>query len=157
MTDQTEPTNETPADPKLLGQWAQMRMAHEAMMLDDAHATLAADRAAVRTHREQMIGPQGTPGDDDMGIHIGDVITTQQAPSTPPAKTSLSPLAKTAIAAALTAAGLPGAAMFADVLLSARTPPAAVVAPMPQIDAVPEISRDMPGDRDWELGLLPAE
>jgi len=155
-----------PAD--IAKQWAQTRLAHEAVMLQDAAGVLAEQREAVRAHREQAGGKTNRP--EEMGdITIGDQIHYHQA--TPPAASpnsaptaaasGLSNLAKAGIlAAAMATGGLPAAGL--TYLLSAsqqresasqQRETVSAETPPPPVTTVPTI----PDQIDWALDLLPPE
>lgn len=90
-----------PAIAKIPRHWAALKLAHEALMLDDAQAVLAEDRRATRAHRDQMGARSSPPSsalEDGMGIHVGDQIVHQAAPAPPPA--GISKLVALALAAA---------------------------------------------------------
>lgn len=57
-------------------------MAHEATMLDDAQQVLAHQRKQTQAHYDQILGAaKGNAVDDEMGVHIGDIINQQSAPT----------------------------------------------------------------------------
>lgn len=104
-------------DEKLLGQWARARLAHEAVMLEDAQAVLRQARAGVRGHQSASVAPSSPlpEAEGESMIHIGDLVQHHHAP--PPS--GLGQLAKAAIGAGLLATGLgipAGAWMIADAL-----------------------------------------
>jgi hypothetical protein len=149
-----------PAD--LTKQWAQTRLAHEAVMLKDAAGVLAEQREAVRAHREQAGGKTDRP--EEMGdITIGDQIHYHQAappaaspnPAPTAAASGLSNLARAGIlAAAMATGGLPAAGL--TYLLTASQQPQETVSaetPPPPVTTVPTI----PDQIDWALDLLPPE
>lgn len=108
---------EATAKEKLLGQWWKTRLAHEAMMLQDAQQTLKQDRAATKAHTENTHGRPMETENDDM-IHIGDHVTVQQPAQ---AKGGVSKLA----AAGLVAASLlGGGAVVAGLMNHAQQPTA---------------------------------
>lgn len=85
--------------PDLLEKWGRTRLAHEAVMLQDAQDLLTQQRKAVAAHHQN----NGLTGaDDDVGnIIVGDT-TINHAP--PQQKPGLSGLAKAGIVAAAAAA-----------------------------------------------------
>jgi hypothetical protein len=85
---------------KLLRQHFQVRLAHEAMMLDDAQAVLADQRLKVRGHNtaENVNMAKSQPKADDGMIHIGDIIHQPPLP-----KSGGSLLTKLALGTALAA------------------------------------------------------
>lgn len=92
---------------ELAEQWIGLRMAHEAVMVDDAQAVLKAAREQTTAHYKEM-GLDAQPEDTGM-VHVGPVTnnyTAQAAPTPAPAAAKgLSTLAKTGIAAALLGSG----------------------------------------------------
>lgn len=92
---------------ELAEQWMGLRMAHEAVMVEDAQAVLKASREMNAAHYKAM-GLETQPEDTGM-VHVGPVTnnyTAQAAPQPAPAPTkALSTLAKTGIAAALLGSG----------------------------------------------------
>lgn len=101
-------------DDKLLCQWARARLAHEAVMLEDAQQVLRQARAGVRGH-DPATAEQPSPADDSSMIHIGDLVQHHHAP---PAN-GMGQLAKGLIGAGLLATGLglpAGAWLIADAL-----------------------------------------
>lgn len=112
------PENATPIlSPEIVDKWAKVRLAHEAVMLQDAKELLAKDRRATAEHLKTMLRVDApTEGDDDMGgIHIGDVIVTQpnpqQAAPTPTANGKSSWLKTAALVALGLATGGAGTAI----------------------------------------------
>lgn len=63
---------------KILDQWWQTRLAHQAVMLQDAQKVLAQDRAGTQAHLEGAHDRPLENGTDDV-IHIGDQITNHPA------------------------------------------------------------------------------
>lgn len=87
---------------KLASRWAGLRTGHEAVMMEDARAVLAAERGRVNeTDRPEAMGD----------LHVGDVYHEAQKP-TP----QVSTLAKLAIGGALLASGV-GAGVAIPLLL----------------------------------------
>lgn len=97
-------------DEKVLGQWARARLAHEAVMLEDAQAVLRQARAGVRGHHRTSAEPES-----ESMIHIGDLVQHHH----PPQPSGIGQFAKAAIGAGLLATGLgipAGAWLIADAL-----------------------------------------
>lgn len=109
-------------DEKLLGQWARARLAHEAVMLEDAQQVLRQARAGVRGHPSTAAAADDVSEDANM-IHIGDQVTHHHA--APPAKSSSGLWLKGLIGAGLMATGI-GLPAGAWMLASALTKPAEV-------------------------------
>lgn len=129
---------------KILGQWWKTRLAHEAAMLQDAAQVLAQDRAATKAHIENTQGrPMETPQSEDMGIHIGDQITTHL----PPAAKSISKLALAGIVAAALGAGGAGALGLVSLLKST----APIVAQPAQVSPAPTPAEDYWIEIPWEM------
>ena len=149
----------------LTKQWARTRLAHDAVMLQDAAGVLAEQREAVRAHREQAGGKTDRP--EEMGdITIGDQIHYHQAsppaaspnPAPTAAASGLSNLARAGIlAAAMATGGLPAAGLTYLLTASQQPPPpqetVSAETPPPPVTAVPTI----PDQIDWQLELLPPE
>ncbi len=98
-------------DETWLGQWARVRLAHEAVMLEDATQVLRQARAGVRGHAPHA----AESAEDSAMIHIGDLVQHHHAP---PAS-GLGQLAKGLIGAGLLATGIgipAGAWWIADAL-----------------------------------------
>lgn len=114
---------------KVPRQWAGLKLAHEALMLDDAQAVLAEDRRATRAHRDQMAlsnaPPPAPASEGEMGIHVGDQIV-HQAPVA--AGGGLPRWAATA----LTVAGLLGGGGLGVGVASLLRPPALPAPQQPQ-------------------------
>jgi hypothetical protein len=113
----SEPSPQQPAnasEPLLTArEWARTRLAHEAVMLQDAQQTLALDRARTSAHQREFLGSAFVEPAADM-IHIGDVhqvvpqtVAVPAMPATPPVaqQKGLGTLSKAAIGAALIATG----------------------------------------------------
>lgn len=83
-------------DEKLLGQWARVRLAHEAVMLEDATQVLRQARSGVRGHAPHS--PESA--EDSSMIHIGDLVQHHHAP---PTGAGLGKLGAALLGAALTA------------------------------------------------------
>jgi len=109
---------------KHLEELSKIRVADEAIMLQDAQELLAMDRSKVRAHNRRFLG--GDFGEENMAgnIHIGDVTQTPPLASTPSAPSSLT---RKAIAIGLLAlggsAGAGGLALYE--YLTQKQPPAA--------------------------------
>lgn len=99
-----------PGLPKVLEQWAKIRLAHQATMVDDAQKVLAQARELTRAHQERTTGPALGAEEESM-IHIGDQVTMTPAPA--PAR-SLAPLLWAGLLAAASALG--GAGLVAALL-----------------------------------------
>ena len=101
VQDPTEPGVEIPADlkdkytRKLPKQALGLRLAHEAMCMQDLQQVLRMDRATVNAHHVSTLGElagvdQDAGGGDDMGIHVGDIVINNP---TPPAAQGAPPTA----------------------------------------------------------------
>lgn len=103
-----------------------IHLAHQAMMLDDAHQLLAINRQQIKAHGRMMAElPQ--PPEDNMGIHIGDVNVLPQATAAKPALGSLGKLlAIAAMGAGLLTTGGAGALGLAAALKPAIAAPAPI-------------------------------
>lgn len=93
---------------ELAEQWVGLRMAHEAVMVEDAQAVLKANREMNTAHYKAM-GLETQPEDTGM-VHVGPVTnnyTAQAAPTPAPAaaSSSIGTLAKLGIGAALLGSG----------------------------------------------------
>lgn len=55
-----------------------LKMAHQAVMLDDANKLLAQTRGQNRSH-SRMVGEQPQMPDDESNVHIGDVVHNVQS------------------------------------------------------------------------------
>jgi len=62
---------------KIAENLAKTRLAHEAMMLADAQATLKSDRNVVRSHHKNTLGDTFMDEESDDAIHIGDSVVNQ--------------------------------------------------------------------------------
>lgn len=90
---------------ELLQQWVGLRMAHEAVMVEDAQALLKQNREQVAAHYRNN-GLETTPEEPSV-IHVGNV-TNHLAPAAAPAaqpSSGLGALAKLGIGAALLGSG----------------------------------------------------
>ena len=107
-----------------LKELSKIRVADEAMMMQDAQELLSMDRAKVRAHNRRFLGDDYE--ENDMGnIHVGDVNHTSLPASAPSAPSSFG---RKAIAAGLLAlgggsVGAGGMALYE--FLSSQPPPAA--------------------------------
>ena len=107
-----------------------IHLAHQAMMLDDAHQLLAINRQQIKAHGRMMADLPQLP-EEPMGIHIGDVhLAPQTAPTTQGIGTLGKMLAGVAVGAGLLATGGAGALGLAALL----KPAAAIVAPAVPLD-----------------------
>jgi hypothetical protein len=120
--------------PEALRLWLRTRLAHEAVMLEDAREVLAADRRRTDAHQSGLLGL--TPSASQRGgLHIGDVYLTERT-----VRAGQSALKAVVLAAGLLAGG--GAAAALPWVLSrllAHAAPAAVQ------------------DRDWDLRIVEEE
>jgi len=96
--------------PELAQQWAGVRMAHEAMMLDDADKLLKQNREQIAAHYKAM-GLETQPEEPSV-IHVGNVTNNHAAPvaaapppAAQPATSGLGTLAKFGVGAALLGSG----------------------------------------------------
>lgn len=139
--------------PDLARQWARTRLAHEAVLLQDAAGVLAEQREAVRAHRETL-AEQPSSRPEEMGdITIGDQIHYHQPPARAGSPSKLSTLARAAaIAAAMAAGGLPAAGVTYWLTQPSPAETVSRETPLPTV-TVPTI----PDPIDWALELLPPE
>jgi hypothetical protein len=77
-----------PEAKKVMENLANVRLAHEAMMLNDAKSTLKTNRAVVKSHHKEAMGDAFVEDDADDTIHIGDSHIYQNA--TPPQQAQVS-------------------------------------------------------------------
>jgi hypothetical protein len=102
-----------------------IRIADEAIMMQDVQELLAMDRAKVKAHNRRFLG--GDIEEKDMGnIHIGDV--NQAAPPSMPAPSAPGSLGRKALIAGLLALGGGGVGVGAMAILdylNSQPPPAA--------------------------------
>ncbi len=104
-----------------------IHLAHQAMMLEDAHQLLAINRQQIKAHGRVMAELPQLP-EEPMGIHIGDVHV---APQTATKVSSLGKLLATAaLGAGLMATGGAGALGMAALL----KPATAIVVPSVPLD-----------------------
>tara|TARA_R110000824_G_scaffold54321_1_gene149876 strand:- start:117 stop:548 length:432 start_codon:yes stop_codon:yes gene_type:complete len=120
-----------------------IRIADEAIMMQDLQELLAMDRAKVKAHDRRFLG--GDFEEQDMGnIHVGDVNQSAPLASTPSARGNL---AKSAAVAALLAlgggTGVGGMALF-EYLTSKPVPSA-------------ESFIDTDTDTEYEMKLVPGD
>ena len=159
MSDQPPPTQEPILSDgeKLMKQWAQTRLAHEAVMLQDAQAVLRQARRTTANLPQQLeTGNMTATGasEDEGVIHIGDVVQHLPQPVSPTiippvVSQGMSSLAKVALGFAV--AGPIGAGLAAIPLVSSLLKPPAVVAPAetPKSD-VPTVTI---GGQEYQLEL----
>ena len=127
-----------------LKELSKIRVADEAMMMQDAQELLSMDRAKVRAHNRRFLGDDYE--ENDMGnIHVGDVNHTSLPVSAPSAPSSFG---RKAIAAGLLAlgggsVGAGGMALYE--FLSSQPPPAA------------ESFVDTDTDTEYEMKLVPEQ
>lgn len=168
----TTPENAGPnaTDPEAIQRahrWADLRLAHEAMMLNDANKVLADGRAQQQAHSMNYAGPNYIPpGPNDDMIHVGNTTQNhfhQPAEPQPPATTQsstgsfLRSMAGPALIAAGAGTGLAGAgALIANAL--EQQPPAVVqpaeptpeipapIVPAPPLDTVNGLRFGLPDD-----------
>jgi hypothetical protein len=135
-------------DPKTMKHWAGLRLAHEAVMMQDAQHVLHRDRADVSRHRQQMTSPaegvkptNSPPSDEcEMGdIRIGDEVHHHYPapPSTPGPAPAASKAGKLVQAAVFTAGLLAGGPATMGVLSYLKPNPASPVIQMPEIPERP--------------------
>ena len=105
-------------DQKLTKQWMGLRIAHEAMAVEDAASVLKSQRAAEEDHRKFTAMAAGiVPTDikkdmEDAVIHVGDVHTDHHYPTPTPKPTGRVP---PWIGLAMAAIGLAGAGIGSGV------------------------------------------
>lgn len=81
---ESAPSQSTTVLPEEIAQqWARTRLAHEAVMLQDAAESLRLDRARTQAHQREFLGPSWSDPQGGEVIHIGDV---HQAAPLPVAK-----------------------------------------------------------------------
>lgn len=143
-----EPTPEgLKAAEEMAAKLAGLRIAHEAVMLEDAQDLLKLNRESVRAHQQAMAtGTTPAAGGEDV-IHVGDVIQMVQptteasvavAPAAAPTSTWKSTVGKVATAAALVAGGA-GAGTLIPWALGLYGRPATTAAPGPDRDTQYEL------------------
>lgn len=101
-----------------LEKWAKTRLAHQAVMLEDAQEVAALGRAMAKAHFEENTGAK-LAEPQDMGVHIGDIYTqqeTQAPPSTKPWR-----VGRALVLIAASVLGGAGTALGLASLLSSRT------------------------------------
>ena len=129
-----------------LKELSKIRIADEAVMMQDAHELLAMDRAQTRAHNRRFLG--GDFEEIDMGnIHVGDVNQSAPLVSTPSAPSSL---ARKAIATGLLALGSGGVGAGAMAIydyLTSQPPPVAESFEHTDIDT----------NTEYEMSILPKE
>jgi len=115
-------------------QWARTRLAHEAVMLQDAAESLRLDRARTQAHQREFLGPSWSDPQGGEVIHIGDVHQAvplpiaKEVPASQPS--TISTLAKVAMAFAV--GGPIGAGLAAiPIVQSYLSRPATVAQPTP--------------------------
>ena len=150
---ESAPSQSTTVLPEEIAQqWARTRLAHEAVMLQDAAESLRLDRARTQAHQREFLGPSWSDPQGGEVIHIGDV---HQAAPLPVAKevpasqpSTISTLAKVAMAFAV--GGPIGAGLAAiPIVQSYLSKPAAVAQPTPA--ETPEIPTIKPNIYGLEL------
>lgn len=104
---------------RLIQKWGHARLAHEAVMMEDAQKLLAQNRRGTALQQARMAGVPLQPEEDSM-IHIGDKLEV----AAPFAKKGLSLL----LGAVLAMSGLGGGLGLAALLLPRLSPPTAVPA-----------------------------
>lgn len=144
MAESTPSQPATAASDKIAEAWAKLRLGHEAVMLQDAEATLRTDRERVKAHQREFLGPSWRDPEGEGVIHIGDVHQPPTVVSPVAQPAGLSTLGKIAVGGALALlAGTPiGAAVLAVPVLQALlnrpapvvTQPTATPQPQPTVD-----------------------
>ena len=123
-----------------------IRIADEAIMMQDLQELLAMDRAKVKAHDRRFLG--GDFEEQDMGnIHVGDVNQSAPLVSTPSAPSSL---ARKVIATGLLALGSGGVGAGAMAIydyLTSQPPPVAESFEHTDIDT----------NTEYEMSILPKE
>ena len=130
-----------------LKELSKIRIADEAVMMQDAHELLAMDREKARAHNRRFLG--GDFEEVEMGnIHVGDVnYTPPPLVSTPSAPSSL---ARKAIATGLLALGSGGVGAGAMAIydyLNSQPPPVA--------ESFEDTDTDT--NTEYEMSILPKE
>lgn len=116
---------------KLTRHWVGLRMAHQAVMVNDANKLLKNDREAVVKHQQSMREVKAVPDED--AVHVGDVVHhVHQNQSTTAGKG----LAAVAAATALGLAGMGGYLLNRPAVPAPTLPPAAT-APAPPATPAP--------------------
>lgn len=150
---ESAPSQSTTVLPEEIAQqWARTRLAHEAVMLQDAAESLRLDRARTQAHQREFLGPSWSDPQGGEVIHIGDV---HQAAPLPVAKevpasqpSTIGTLAKVAMAFAV--GGPIGAGLAAiPIVQSYLSRPATVAQPTPV--ETPEIPMIKPNIYGLEL------
>lgn len=154
---------------KMLRRWYGLRLAHEAILADDAQRVLKDARDATRAHNARIDSPdfgeavsqqREQAAEDAMGIHVGDVYYPPQAAPVqvvaqpePRRQSVIGAVARAAIGAGLIATGA-GAGAGAMILAEALRGKSA-----PQGDAPPQTTIIQPAGSDaYRLRLWrPAE
>lgn len=161
------PVNAIDVGEKIAKQWAQVRMAHEAVMLEDAQAVLKQQRQLTANLPQQLASENIGNGAEKQGegmVHIGDIQYVLPAPKAEPsavspaavapaAKSSVMPsLLKVGVGAALlaTGAGLPFAIPVITSGIGGLFKPAAVAPAEPAQPGTVTIN-----GHEYELGLEP--
>ena len=183
VSDPTEPGVEIPAElkdkytRKLPKQALGLRLAHEAMCMQDLQQVLQMDRATINAHHVSALGElagidQGSGGGDDMGIHVGDIVinnstppASQGAPATgsipPPSPAPVPPVQEPPAASGAAATGLSNLAK-AGILAatlgagSALPPGISAIANYFSGKAAPSVAAT-PEPGAWQLQLVPPE
>lgn len=124
-----------------LKKWASIRLAHEAVMLEDVREVLKNDRKATKAHRRKMLEIEDIQEPEDM-IHIGDIIDRRTGREGKPSST----LTKFTLAAALFASGT-GLGVAVPLVTSALWPS--------QTHEKPAASEPLDKDTLYQLKLLP--
>lgn len=123
-------------------QQEQLRLAHNAMMVDDATKMLAFNRQQNLAH-SRMVADMPLVPEEDVSFHIGDKYEQIPAPASSGALTKV--LAGAAIGAGLlTTGGIAG--LGAAAIMRPATPPPATVAPAPIVLPAPVAPQPMEFD-----------
>ena len=129
-----------------LTELSKIRVADEAIMMQDAQAILAMDRAQTRAHNRRFLG--GDFEEVDMGnIHVGDVNQSAPLVSTPSAPSSLTRKAMAIGLLALGSGGVGAGAMAIYDYLTSQPPPVAESFEDTNIDT----------NTEYEMSILPKE
>ena len=138
-------TMKSSTEKSFLKKWASIRLAHEAVMLEDVREVLKNDRKATKAHRRKMLEIEDAIEDiqepEDM-IHIGDIIDRRTGREGKPSST----LTKFTLAAALFASGA-GLGVAVPLVTSALWPS--------QTHEKPAASEPLDKDTLYQLKLLP--
>ena len=122
---------------------SKIRIADEAMLMQDAQELLAMERAKARAHSKKFLGDDYEEGEVG-NIHVGDVNHAPQLPA-PSAPSSFGRKAIAAGLLALSGGGVGAGAMALYEYLASQPPPAA------------ESFEDTDTNTEYEMKLIPGE